>query len=61
MHSLNHLSIARADAAERVRRASRAERPTARHRPPPLRGRAAYVAGRLASRLDSESARRAVA
>jgi hypothetical protein len=61
MHSLNHLSVARVDAAERVRRASRAERPVARHRPPPLRGRAAYAAARLARRLDSESARRAVA
>jgi hypothetical protein len=61
MHSLVHLSVARADAAERVRRASRAERPVVRHRPPPLRGRAAANAARLARRLDSESARRAVA
>ena len=61
MHSLVHLSVARADATERVRRGSSAESPVPRHRPPPLRGRAAYAAARLASRLDSESARRAVA
>jgi hypothetical protein len=61
MHSLNHLHIASTDAADRVRFASRGERRIERHRPPPLRGRAAFAAARLASRLDSESARRAVA
>jgi hypothetical protein len=60
MHSLNHLHLAEADAVDRVRRASRVKR-VRRHRPPPVRGRAAYAAARLASRLDAESARRAVA
>jgi hypothetical protein len=61
MHSLNHPAYADAVAAERLRAAKRAHRGGGRHRPPPLRGRAAYVAARLARRLDGESARRAVA
>jgi hypothetical protein len=61
MHSLNHHEIAHVEAADRVRRASRAPSPVRRHRPPPIRGRAAYAAGRLARRLDGESARRAIA
>jgi hypothetical protein len=61
MHSLNHLHVAHVEAADRVRRSSRAETRIQRHRPPPLRGRAAYAAARVASRLDAESARRAVA
>lgn len=65
MHSLIHLEYVRADAAERLRRASRhphlppkSEPPPP---PPPLRRRAAHVAGRLARRLDADAARRAVA
>jgi hypothetical protein len=62
MHSLNHIALGRELAADRVRRHPARAVPSARVlRPPPVRGRAAYVAGRLARRLDSESARRAVA
>jgi hypothetical protein len=61
MHSDLHHELYRAMAADRVRRAPRAVVPLRRHHPPPLRGRAAYAAARLARRLDSESARRAVA
>ena len=61
MHSNLHDELYRAEAADRVRRAPRAVLPLRRHHPPPIRGRAAYAAARLARRLDSESARRAVA
>jgi hypothetical protein len=61
MHSDLHDALYRAEAADRVRRAPRAVVPLRRHHPPPIRGRAAYAAARLARRLDSESARRAVA
>ena len=61
MHSLNQQELYRAEAADRVRRAHRAVVPVRRQHPPPVRGRAAYAAARLASRLDRESARRAVA
>jgi hypothetical protein len=60
MHSNLHYELYRAEAADRVRRAHRAVLPLRRHHPPPLRGRAAYAAARLARRLDSESARRAI-
>ena len=61
MHSDLHQELYRAMAADRVRRAPRAVGPLRRQHPPPIRGRAAYVAARLARRLDSESARKAVA
>jgi benzoyl-CoA reductase/2-hydroxyglutaryl-CoA dehydratase subunit BcrC/BadD/HgdB len=61
MHSNLHQELYRAEAADRVRRAHRAVLPLRRHHPPPIRGRAAYAAARLAHRLDSESARKAVA
>jgi hypothetical protein len=61
MHSLIQLELYRADAADRVRRAQRDVIPLRRQHPPPVRGRAAYAAGRLARRLDAESARRATA
>ena len=61
MHSLLHDPLYRSLAADRVRHAPRAVSPVRRRHPPPLRGRAAYVVARLARRLDSESARRAVA
>jgi hypothetical protein len=62
MHSLN-AALAQTFADERSqaaeRRAVRRRRPD---RPPnlPVRGRAAYAAGRFARRLDREMARRAV-
>ena len=61
MHSHLHDALYRAEAADRVRRAPRAVVPLRRQHPPPIRGRAAYAAARLARRLDSESARKAVA
>jgi hypothetical protein len=61
MHSTLHQELYRTLAADRVRRAPRAVVPLRRQHPPPIRGRAAYAAARLARRLDSESARKAVA
>lgn len=62
MHTLIHLDHARAVADERVRAAARASaRPPRPWPPPPVRGRVAYAAARVASRLDADSARRAVA
>jgi len=63
MHSLNHAVMGRVIADERTSRHSfRAEFPRRPERPPnsPLRARAAFATGRLARRLDSEMARRAV-
>jgi hypothetical protein len=60
MHSDLHAALYRAEAADRVRRAPRAVVPLRRRHPPPIRGRAAYVAARLARRLDAESARKAI-
>ncbi len=59
MHSLNHVHLAAAQAAERTRRSTRRRPRVRHHRPPPLRVRVAFAAARLASRLDAESARRA--
>ena len=61
MHPTTEYALARTIAADRVERASRAVVPKRRMHPPPIRGRAAYVAARLARRLDTEQARRAVA
>jgi predicted SnoaL-like aldol condensation-catalyzing enzyme len=61
MHSLIQLELYHALAADRVRRAQRVVVPERRQHPPPVRGRAAYAAARLASRIDRESARKAVA
>jgi hypothetical protein len=61
MHSNLHYELYRAETADRVRRANRAVVPLRRVHPPPLRGRVAYVAARLARRLDPESAKKAVA
>lgn len=61
MHSQLHDELYRAMAADRIRRAPRAVFPVRRRHPPPLRGRVAYVAARLARRLDPESARKAIA
>jgi hypothetical protein len=60
MHSNLHQELYRAEVADRVRRAHRVVVPLRRQHPPPLRGRAAYAAARLARRLDSESARKAI-
>ena len=60
MHSNLHYELYRAETADRVRRARRVERPLRRQHPPPLRGRVAYAAARLARRLDPESARKAI-
>jgi len=61
MHSLLHSELARVEAADRIRRASSAGPPKRRRHPPPWRARLAYAAVRLASRLDGESARKALA
>ena len=61
MHSLNHPAYANAVAADRLRAVPRGVARTRRHRPPPVRGHVAYAVARVAGRLDSESARRALA
>jgi hypothetical protein len=61
MHSDLQFELYKTLAADRIRNAPGAVFPVRRQHPPPIRGRAAYVAGRLARRLDSESARRATA
>jgi hypothetical protein len=61
MHSLNHAALARSVAAERVQAAQGRAKAARLQHPPPVRSRAAYVAARIASRLDSATARKAVA
>ena len=61
MHSLNHPAYARSVVAERVEAAQREARASRLQHPPPVRSRAAYVAARVARRLDPSAARRAVA
>jgi hypothetical protein len=61
MHSLNHPALARSVAAERVEAAEREAIASRLQHPPPVRSRAAYVAARVARRLDPSAARRAVA
>ena len=61
MHSLNHVDYANAVVADRLRAVPRGVARPRRHRPPPVRGHVAYAVARLAGRLDTESARRAVA
>ena len=61
MHSQLNEVLIRVQAADRLRQAPSVVVPVRRHHPPPIRGRAAYAAARLARRLDSESARKAVA
>jgi hypothetical protein len=60
MHTQLHDELARVMAADRIRQTPRAVIPQRRQNPPPLRGRVAYVAARLARRLDAETAKRAV-
>ena len=61
MHSLNHQDLARTVAAERVEVAQREARAARLQHPPPVRSRVAYLAARVARRLDPVAARRAVA
>jgi hypothetical protein len=61
MHSLNHPAYARSVEAERVQAAKGRAKAARLQHPPPVRSRAAYVAARVASRLDSATARKAVA
>ena len=61
MHSLNHEAYGRSVAAERVEAAEREVQSSRLKHPPPVRSRAAYVAARVARRLDPSAARRAVA
>ena len=61
MHSLNHPVYGNAVAAERVRAGRNRSKPVRSQHPPPVRSRVAYVAARVARRLDSAAARRAVA
>ena len=61
MHSLNHPAYARSVVAERVVAAEREVQASRLHHPPPVRSRAAYLVARVAHRLDSATARRAVA
>ena len=61
MHSLNHPALARSVAAERVQAANGRAKAARLQHPPPVRSRVAYVAARVASRLDSATARKAVA
>ena len=60
MHSQLHFELYRTEAADRARRAPGVVVPIRRQHPPPVRGRAAYATAWLASRLDKESAKRAV-
>ena len=57
MHSQLQFELYRVLAADRVADAPSAVIPVRRNHPPPIRGRVAYVAARLARRLDNESAR----
>jgi hypothetical protein len=61
MHSLNQQALGYAVVAERAQAAKRAAKHARLQHPPPVRSRAAYAAGRVARRLDSKAARRAVA
>jgi hypothetical protein len=61
MHSLSNQVLGQLVVAERVEAAKRVQRAARLQHPPPVRSRAAYVAGRVARRLDSAAARRAVA
>jgi hypothetical protein len=61
MHSLNHDALAYTVAAERAQAAKRSAKQARLQHPPPVRSRAAYAAGRVARRLDSAAARKAVA
>ena len=61
MHSNLHYELYREMAADRIRQAPNVVIGARRAHPPPFRGRVAYLAGRLANRLDADAARKAVA
>ena len=61
MHSLNHSVYAHTVAADRLRAVPSGVARPRRRKPPPVRGHMAYAVARVAGRLDSESARRALA
>ena len=62
MHSLNHPAYAQLRSSQSASEAAKREAKYARlQHPPPVRSRAAYAAGRVARRLDSAAARKAVA
>jgi hypothetical protein len=61
MHSLNHPAYARSVVAERAEAAKREAKRARLQHPPPVRSKVAYVAARVARRLDAKTARRAVA
>jgi hypothetical protein len=61
MHSLNHQALGQLVVTERAEAAKRVEKDARLQHPPPVRSRAAYAAGRVARRLDSAAARKAVA
>jgi hypothetical protein len=60
MHSLNLSAYSHAVAAEHVAEAERRAKSGRPEHPPPVRRWAAFVAARLARRLDATTARRAV-
>jgi hypothetical protein len=60
MHSLSHQVLGQIYVAERAKAAERDKHAQLQH-PPPVRSRAAYAAARVARRLDSAAARKAVA
>ena len=61
MHSLNQPALANSVVAERAEAAQRVAKRARLQHPPPVRSRAAYAAARVARRLDSAAARKAVA
>jgi hypothetical protein len=61
MHSLIHPAYGNSVVAERAEAAQRVQRRARLQHPPPIRSRAAYAAARIARRLDSASARKAIA
>ena len=56
-----NVHVARAVASDRQRRAQQARRIQSADRSPPIRRSAAHAAARIAVRIDSEGARRAIA
>ena len=61
MHSLSHQVLGQVYVAERAKAAKHGERRARLQHPPPVRSRAATYAARVARRLDSAAARKAVA
>jgi hypothetical protein len=61
MHSLSQQALGQVYVAERAETAKRVQKGARLQHPPPVRSRAAYAAARVARRLDSAAARKAVA